>query len=107
MTRSCLFLLLALAAQPVFVALAAQTVVVSQSGRAFSASAVRIKAGDRLRFTNADEFLHQIYVRAAAFSFTSREQEPGEAVEVLFPTPGSFDVRCQIHPKMLLTVAVE
>ena len=33
-------------------------------------------------------------------------QEPGETVEIAFPTSGSFLVFCGIHPKMELYVDV-
>jgi plastocyanin len=46
-------------------------------------------------------------VRASAFSFVSNEQEPGRNVDVRFPVAGTFEVRCEIHPRMLLTVTVE
>jgi plastocyanin len=106
-TRPRIWVLLALALQPVLLAAAASPSVVTQIGRSFSMREIRIKRGDVVRFTNADEFIHQIYVRSAAFNFASSEQEPGTNVDVRFPSPGSFDVRCEIHPRMLLTVAVD
>jgi plastocyanin len=99
--------LAALIVQPVLLAAAASPVIVTQIGRAFSEHELRIRRGDIVRFSNADEFLHQIYVRAAAFGFSSSEQEPGRDVDVRFPVAGSFDVRCEIHPRMLLHVTVE
>jgi plastocyanin len=37
----------------------------------------------------------------------SDEKAPGETLEVRFPTAGTFDVRCHIHPKMHLVVHVK
>ena len=65
---------------------------------------MKIASGDTVRFDNDDKFLHQIYVAAASFSFESDEQEPGTSVEIHFTKAGTFEVRCHIHPKMLLTV---
>ena len=65
------------------------------------------KAGDVVRFTNDDEFLHQIFVTSGSFKFDSAEQPPGQTIEVTFPTPGTYAVRCHIHPKMLLSVLVK
>ncbi len=107
MIRRVLLLLIAFAVQPAVYGWAAQSLVVTQVGRAFSIRDARIKRGETLHFTNADEFLHQLYVRSAQFSFTSDEQEPGRSVEIRFPTPGQFSVRCEIHPKMALAVTVE
>ena len=95
------------ALHPVLLAAAASPTVVTQVGRAFSVREVRLRRGDVVRFSNADEFIHQIYVRSPTFSFASSEQEPGTNVDVRFPTPGSFEVRCEIHPRMLLNVSVE
>jgi cytochrome c peroxidase len=41
-----------------------------------------------------------------ALDFDSGAQEPGETVEIDFPTTGSFLVFCGIHPKMELYVDV-
>lgn len=101
------YLLLAVVAQCAGLAFAAAPTVVRQAGRAFSTRELRIKRGDTVRFSNEDEFLHHIYVRSPAFNFISSEQEPRRSVDVLFPAAGRFEVRCEIHPKMLLTVAVE
>lgn len=79
---------------------------IAQKGRSFSAAEVTIAAGESIRFTNEDEFLHQIYVDSPNLNFDSDEQRPGETIEVRFPNRGTFPVRCHIHPKMLLTVHV-
>lgn len=80
-----------------------QTIV--QSGREFHPAEVTVNAGDTLLFTNQDEFIHQIYV--SAMNFDSDEKAPGETLQVRFPTAGTFDVRCHIHPKMHLIVHVK
>ena len=88
-------------------ALAATPVVVNQLRRAFSVRELHIHRGETVRFTNTDEFLHQIFVDAKTFKFSSKEQAPGESVDIAFTASGTFDVRCEIHPKMLLSVTVD
>jgi plastocyanin len=85
---------------------AADAVLILQRSRAFSETTVQIRRGDVLRFNNDDRFNHQIYVNAPSMNFESDEQVPGTSVTVSFPAAGSFEVRCHIHPKMLLTVDV-
>ena len=80
--------------------------VVLQKSRAFTVRAIEIAKGDVVRFDNADTFTHQIYVHAPSMTFESDEQAPGTSVSVRFPSAGTFEVRCQIHPKMLLIVKV-
>lgn len=95
----------ALVAAPLVLARAGQTVVITQEHRRFSQDTLSLSPGDVVRFVNADEFLHQIYVKALGFSASTGE-EPGQHVDVAFPTSGTFEVRCEIHPKMLMTVTV-
>ena len=92
---------------PSMVAFAAAPVVVNQFHRAFSVRELSIHHGETIRFNNADEFLHQIYIESKTFSFSSKEQGPGEIVDINFPVNGRFEIRCEIHPKMLLNVTVE
>jgi plastocyanin len=82
---------------------AADIYEVVQKNRMFRMKELEIARGEVLRFINADEFLHQIYVKSSDFSFESDEQAPGKNIEIKFPA-GTFEVRCRIHPKMLLVV---
>lgn len=100
---SSLAVALLLVAVPVF---AASVYTVIQRGRAFSVGEITINRGDTIRFTNEDEFLHQIYVDSNQMSFDSDEQHPGQTIEAQFPKSGTFPVRCHIHPKMHLIVHV-
>ena len=83
----------------------APTVV--QQGRAFRPGEITLNHGDTLTIRNQDEFIHQIYVKSDAMNFDSDEQPPGQNVLVRFPSAGTFEVRCHIHPKMALTVRVK
>lgn len=103
--RAVILLAAALALLPAVMVRAGQVLTVVQSRRAFSVADIRVQRGDSVRFQNADTFLHHIAVSAPGFS--SGEQEPGQSLEVRFPSAGQFAVRCEIHPRMALTVLVE
>ena len=83
----------------------ANTIV--QNGRAFHPGEITIASGTTLDFSNKDEFIHQIYVDTEGFNYDSQEQPPGEVFHITFPDPGTYAVRCHIHPKMLLVVHVK
>jgi plastocyanin len=99
--------LIILAIVPAVTALAAAPIVVNQVRRAFSVHDLHISRGETIRFNNIDEFLHQLYISSPLFKFSSSEQPPGQAVDITFSTAGTFDVKCEIHPKMSMTVLVE
>ena len=63
-----------------------------------------INRDEVLTFTNEDSFIHQIYVDGL---FDSEEKGPGEVINESFPRPGTFQVRCHIHPTMRLIVHVK
>ncbi len=88
------------------VALAATVVSVVQKGRAFATQRLDIRAGDSVRFMNEDTFIHHVFVKSATMNYNSDEQEPGQSIDVRFPVAGTFNVRCEIHPKMSLQVDV-
>jgi len=102
--RGYLFLSL-LFAVPAFAADEAHTII--QKGRTFHPGEVTLNRGESLTFTNNDEFIHQIYVQASGFSFDSDERNPGQDITETFSAPGTFEVRCHIHPKMKLLVHVK
>lgn len=77
---------------------------IAQKGRTFRPSEVTINRGETLTFTNEDSFIHQIYVDG---QFDSEEKAPGENLNETFPTAGTFQVRCHIHPTMRMTVRVK
>ena len=88
-------------------AFAAAPFVVEQARRSFSVRELRVPRGNKIEFRNSDQFIHQLYVDSAAFKFSSNEQQPGQVVDVAFPVAGTFEVRCEIHPKMVMSVIVE
>ena len=97
----------ALAALAALGASAQQVVAVSQKGRAFEPREVEVNLGGSVVFVNDDgELLHHVYSKDARFSFDIGEQPAGTRVPVRFSARGIFDVRCDIHPRMLLRVTV-
>ena len=80
---------------------------VSQKGRAFNLKELSIERGDMVNFVNDDEFIHQIFIDSRSFKFDSAESDPGHVIPVEFTAAGVFEVKCHIHPKMLLTVTVK
>ena len=80
---------------------------VMQKDRSFAVKDIHVRAGDTVRFRNADEFDHQIYVDDPASPFESDEAEPGTTIAVPFRARGAFTVRCRIHPRMVMTVHVD
>lgn len=81
--------------------------VISQQSRSFAPGAVTIARGGTITIVNDDKFLHHAFLDDPRFSFDSGEQEVGSRTEVTFPSEGTFEVRCEIHPKMRLVVTVE
>ncbi len=96
--------LLCIVSAPAF---AADPVVVDQKNRAFGAGEIHIHSGDTVRFNNKDDFGHQVYAHSPAFSFDTDESDPGNHVDVRFPTKGHYRVQCHIHPKMRMDVDVD
>jgi plastocyanin len=86
---------------------AAETKVVSQKGKTFLPEAVALTTADTLRINNDDAFLHHVYVKHPNLTFDSGGRRPGEPVDIQFAKPGSYEVLCEIHPKMKLVVEVK
>ena len=81
--------------------------IVHQAKRAFSVATIQIKRGDTIQFSNDDIFDHQIAIDSPDFSFESPGQPPGSVTPVTFTRAGTFEVTCEIHPRMHLTVTVQ
>lgn len=88
-------------------AAAQQVATVSQRSRVFSPRAVTVAQGDTVVFVNDDgELLHHVYSDDPLFAFDTGEQPAGVQRPVRFTTGGVFDIRCGIHPRMLVQVTV-
>lgn len=98
---------LAVLAGGITVLRAARTVGVSQKNRMFQPCVLALESGDVVEIINDDgPLLHHAYVSTPEFSFDSGEQLPGSHTDIRFTVPGTFTVRCAIHPKMHLYVTV-
>ena len=82
-------------------------IVVSQKGKVFTPGEITVPVGTSVRINNDDRVLHHVYIESPVFEFDSGEQPPGRSVEIKFARDGTFAVRCDIHPKMLMTVHVK
>ncbi|CAA9237682.1 MAG: Copper binding protein, plastocyanin/azurin family [uncultured Acetobacteraceae bacterium] len=98
---------LAMAALCALGSTAQQVATVSQKSRVFAPRAVTVAQGDTVVFVNDDgELLHHVYSDDPRFAFDIGEQPAGVQRPVRFTTRGVFDVRCGIHPRMLVQVTV-
>jgi plastocyanin len=80
---------------------------VVQKERSFGAAEVRVRAGDRIVFSNQDNVTHNLFSRSPGFEFEVKVQLPGQETPIDFDRPGEAEVRCAIHPQMKLRVVVE
>ncbi|MFL5334131.1 MAG: cytochrome c peroxidase [Geminicoccaceae bacterium] len=87
--------------------LIAATDLVQQRDRQFAPRHVRLTAGQPLTVVNDDTRTHNIRIAEPNLAFDSGAQEPGQKVEVPFPSAGRYHLFCGIHPTMKLTVDVE
>jgi len=80
--------------------------IVTQGENQFSELFVKVESNDVIKFVNLDSVNHKL-------TFTFKEQKeifselsPGMAQVVEFSRPGVYDIQCDIHPGMRLTVFV-
>jgi plastocyanin len=84
----------------------ASEVTIVQKDIAFVPERVEVKAGSTVVFVNDDRFGHNVYSETPGADFDIGRQPPGQRTPVVFRKAGNFEVRCRIHPKMKLEVAV-
>lgn len=80
--------------------------VIDQKDLSFSQSEISIAAGDKIKFTNSDRTAHHLWTKDNGVNFSSRMLKTGDSYEMRFDKPGTYTIRCHIHPKMKLTVIV-
>ncbi len=68
------------------------------------ATELTIKKGQTVTFKNEDNVAHNVFSKGAKFNL--KIQAPGEQKSFAFDEPGIHEVRCAIHPKMMLKVKV-
>jgi plastocyanin len=85
----------------------ADEIKVNQVNKAFDPVSLTVKAGDTVDFVNGDTVTHNVYTRGTPQVFSLGALKPGEQKSVTFSTPGTYDVKCAIHPTMKMTITVQ
>jgi plastocyanin len=85
----------------------AADVTVYQEGKNFSETAVTIKPGDTVTFTNKDPVTHNVYSDTPGMAFDLKQQKPGASTTITFDHAGKATVQCAIHPLMKMQVDVQ
>jgi plastocyanin len=80
--------------------------LVSQRGKSFSVTELKVKVGDTVEFKNDDDVSHNVFSVSKIQPFNTKIQTPGSESAVTFTSEGTVEVRCAIHPGMKLTVQV-
>ena len=89
------------------VPLRAAITTIDQQGQKFSVSSVTVAVGDVIQYQNHDDVTHNIMVIDEQGDATDQGlQKPGEIIAPEFDHPGTYQVRCSIHPRMKMTVVV-
>ena len=77
----------------------------------FDPSELTIPAGTTVLFLNADSYTHTVTEgtggQAVDDPIVDREIAQNRSVRVAFDEPGTYDITCEIHPSMQLTITVE
>lgn len=83
-------------------------IAIDQVNKTFSQPTLTVKKGDRVLFKNGDDVTHNITILDSEENSNDKGlQKPGETINEVFTTPGDYVARCQIHPKMKMTIKVE
>ena len=86
----------------------AADVNIDQLGQKFDPNTVSLGAGDVVHFKNGDDVTHNINVIDADDNADDKGlQKPGQEIVHKFTKPGTYLVKCAIHPKMKMTVTVK
>lgn len=83
----------------------AATVEVKIDNFTFNPQQVRVKAGDTVVWTNADDIPHT--VTSQTMVFRSKALDTDDKFSFTFATAGSFPYFCSLHPHMTGTIVVE
>lgn len=89
-------------------ALAADSIGVSQKGRAFSPARIEAKNGQTVVFHNDDTVPHNIAVRTpGGKTENGGTQRPGQDYTLILTEAGDYQINCIIHPKMVMAIEVK
>lgn len=77
----------------------------------FDTTELTITAGTTVLFLNADSYAHTVTEgsggRAVDDPIVDREIAQNRSVRVTFDEPGTYEITCEIHPSMQMTITVE
>ena len=77
----------------------------------FDPTELTIAAGTTVLFLNADSYAHTVTEgtggQAADDPIVDREIAQNRTVRVTFDEPGTYEITCEIHPSMQMTITVE
>ena len=83
-----------------------EEVTVAQRNKTFEPAVLAIVAGQKVRFSNNDTVVHNVFSRSRASKFDAGKNRPGEVYTQGFNKPGIVDLYCDIHEKMVSTLVV-
>jgi plastocyanin len=78
----------------------------AQRDKTFQPSVLAVVAGQKVRFSNNDVVVHNVFSRSRARKFDAGKSRPGEDYTETFKKTGIVDVYCDIHEQMVATVVV-
>lgn len=81
------------------------TAAVSIQNFAFSSSALSVKTGTKVTWTNNDSVPHTVTSDSSGL-FNSQPIAPGQSFSYTFTGPGTVSYHCAIHPMMKGSVSV-
>jgi len=93
-----------LAALLISSSLIAKEYIVDQKNKTFIPGVLNVKVGDTITFTNSDPLSHNAYTDDVGNEFDIGMQKKGVRKSVKIKKAGKFEIRCAIHPHMLIKV---
>jgi len=87
--------------------IAGKTYEVGQKNKHFTIKNLKIKVGDKVKFTNQDKFYHNVFSLSETKSFDLGSYRQGKFKEVTFDKAGKIEVECAIHSRMRMVIEVE
>lgn len=69
--------------------------------------AIKVRAGEAVRFQNKDKLSHNLYSLSSAKTFDLGTLKKNETRAVMFDQRGEVEIQCAIHPEMMLVVDVK
>src|SRR5262245_20627945 len=80
---------------------------VFQANKEFSVKTVDAAVGDKLRFVNNDDVVHNVFSISPGYEFDLGFQQPGAVASMMLKKAGRGEFRCAIHPRMKVVVNVK